>query len=253
MTGGHHEDPRHASGGQWRWRVATPLVLTLCGGLLVTSYVTGDGTALRPERYTDLASLVRAERPAVEKLNDRVTVLNDEVEGLSAGLGDRSVNRVRSKIKTMYDPAGFTPMQGEAVTVVLNDSPASVRNSASNPNDFVVHQQDIQAVVNAMWQGGATAVTLMGQRLISTTGIKCDGNSVTLQKLPYAPPYRIVAIGNQVDILTALEQDEAVSTFRALADDPAYQLGWDLTTQLHAEAPAYSGPTTMQYATPIKG
>ena len=65
-----------------------------------------------------------------------------------------------------------------------------------DPNDLVVHQQDIQAVANAMWSAGAEAVTIQGQRLISTTGIKCEGNQVTLHGLPYSPPYVIVGIGD---------------------------------------------------------
>ncbi len=254
MHHGTHEDPKTASSGVWGWRVATPLVLTLCGGLLVTSYVAGDGTDLRPERYTDLASLVRAERPAVDALNDRVGVLTREVEGLSDGLGDRSVNRYRTRITTMSDPAGLTPRSGPAVVVTLNDAPADVPvASGLDANDYVVHQQDIQAVVNAMWEGGATAVTLMGQRLISTTGIKCEGNSVTLQGLPYAPPYRIVAIGDRSEIMTSIDQDPSVQVYRGLAASPSVQLGWEMSTQEHAVAPAYSGVATLKYAQPLIG
>ena len=53
-----------------------------------------------------------------------------------------------------------------------------------------MHQQDIQAVVNALWAGGAEAMTIQGQRVISTTGIKCVGNTVVLHGVPYSPPYR---------------------------------------------------------------
>ena len=59
--------------------------------------------------------------------------------------------------------------------MVLTDAPPSVAESSQqDPNRLVVHQQDIQAVVNALWKGGATAVTIQGQRVVSTTGIKCD-------------------------------------------------------------------------------
>ena len=64
------------------------------------------------------------------------------------------------------------------MTVVLTDAPAEIAESSQqDPNRLVVHQQDIQAVVNAMWKAGATAVTIQGQRVVSTTGIKCIGNS----------------------------------------------------------------------------
>ena len=44
-------------------------------------------------------------------------------------------------------------------------------------------------MVNALWRGGAEAMTIQGQRVISTTGIKCVGNTVVLHGIPYAPPY----------------------------------------------------------------
>ena len=65
-----------------------------------------------------------------------------------------------------------------------------------------MHQQDIQAVVNALWAGGAEAMTIQGQRVVSTTGIKCVGNVVILHGVPYSPPYRISAIGPTDDMLT---------------------------------------------------
>ena len=54
-------------------------------------------------------------------------------------------------------------------------------------------------MANAMWNAGAEAVTIQGQRLISTTGIKCEGNQVTLHGVPYSPPYVIVGIGDLAD------------------------------------------------------
>ena len=66
--------------------------------------------------------------------------------------------------------AGFTPVTGPPVTVTLDDAPASITADGVDPDLLVVHQQDIQAVVNALWRGGAEAMTIQGQRVISTTG-----------------------------------------------------------------------------------
>ena len=51
-------------------------------------------------------------------------------------------------------------------------------------------------MVNALWSGGAEAMTIQGQRVISTTGIKCVGNTVLLHGVPYSPPYVITAVGD---------------------------------------------------------
>jgi uncharacterized protein YlxW (UPF0749 family) len=120
-----------------------------------------------------------------------------------------------------------------------------------NPNRLVVHQQDIQAVVNAMWQGGAQAVTLQGQRIVSTTGIKCEGNAVLIQGVPYSQPYVISAIGDPSAIETAIDRDDDVSAYRSDAAIPSIGVGWSLDADDRIEAPAYDGLLDIRYAQPI--
>jgi uncharacterized protein YlxW (UPF0749 family) len=119
-------------------------------------------------------------------------------------------------------------------------------------NLLVVHQQDIQAVVNAMWAGGASAITIAGERIITTTGIKCEGNSVQLQGVPYPQPYEIQAVGDPDAITAALEEDPAVSGYIEDAADPSIQVGWDLEEEEHVEAPAYEGLQDLTYAKPLR-
>jgi uncharacterized protein YlxW (UPF0749 family) len=115
----------------------------------------------------------------------------------------------------------------------------------------VVHQQDIQAVVNAMWHGGATAVVLQGQRVVTTTGIKCEGNSVVIQGVPYPQPYVIEGVGDVGDLTSALADDGYLQLYREQADDPAIDVGWSLDIKDQITAPAYDGLLDLSYATPV--
>ncbi len=226
----------------------------LCGILFVVSAANSEGTDLRPNRYTDLASIVEAESDEANVLTARAAALNREVEQLTKGLDDRAVNRYNREIEVMQDPAGLTPRSGPAVTVTLTDSPLEVAEEYSgDPNDLVVHQQDIQAVVNAMWRGGAKAVTVQGQRLVSTTGIKCSGNTVQLQGVPYSPPYVIRAIGDPGVLLSSISEDETLEIYREVALDPEIAVGWDVEVEEFATAPAYDGLLDLDYAVPIDG
>jgi len=239
------------------WRVGTPLVGLLSGALLAVSAINSDGTDLRGGRYTDLASLVQAERSTTNALTARVTRLNAEIDALSGRLGDRAVSRYQRDIEQMEDPAGLTPVSGEAVRVTLTDAPREVVEAAKeadpkvNPNDFVVHQQDIQAVANAMWKAGAEAVTIQGQRLVTTTGIKCHGNTVTLHGVPFAPPYVIVGVGDQQDLLRSIEDDYYLQIYRAYASAPGGGVGWDVERDGDYTAPGFDGVVDMQYAEPL--
>lgn len=241
------------------WRVGTPLVGVLSGALLAVSAINSDGTDLRGGRYTDLASLVQAEKDETNALNARVARLNTEIDTLSARLGDRTVSRYQGQIEEMQDPAGLTPVRGKAVKVTLTDAPREVIDAAqaedpkANPNDYVVHQQDIQAVANALWRAGAEAVTIQGQRLITTTGIKCHGNTVTLHGVPYGPPYVLVGVGDQRELLEELESDHYLQIYRAYAAAPGGGVGWDTQRLADYTAPGFDGVIDMEYAEPLAG
>ncbi|MFL6159597.1 MAG: DUF881 domain-containing protein, partial [Marmoricola sp.] len=103
-------------------------------------------------------------------------------------------------------------------------------------------------VVNALWAGGAEAMTIQGQRVISTTGIKCVGNTVILHGVPYSPPYRIAAIGSTVDLQASLDNSDYVNAYLAFVD--AYQLGYRVTQSALMQMPAYTGAATLKYARP---
>jgi uncharacterized protein YlxW (UPF0749 family) len=245
--------PSHSSPARRRaWRVATPAVVLLIGVLFAVSAEQSDGLDLRGGRLTDLASVVRAERDKAGDLTEQVATLNAEVEALSTQLGDRSVGRVQDEIATLVDPAGLTEKTGTAVQVTLDDASEEARLAyEGNPNDLVVHQQDIQAVANAMWNAGAVAVTIQGQRLISTTGIKCEGNQVTLHGLPYSPPYVIVGIGDPARLEAELTTDPILATYRDYTQIAGGGVSWDMVGLDTATAPAYTGLLDLTYATPL--
>ena len=245
--------PPHSSPRRHRaWRVATPLVVLLSGTLFAVSAKQSEGLDLRGGRLTDLASVVRAERDEAGDLTAEAAALNAEVEALSTQLGDRSVTRIQDEIATLVDPAGLTERTGPAVQVTLDDASAESRLAyEGDPNDLVVHQQDIQAVANAMWSAGAAAVTIQGQRLISTTGIKCEGNQVTLHGLPYSPPYVIVGIGDPARLVTELTTDSILAAYRDDTTIPGGSVSWDMAALDTVTAPAYAGLLDLTYATAI--
>jgi uncharacterized protein YlxW (UPF0749 family) len=261
MTGAHQGEERAPQRGARRslaWRVGTPAVVLASGALFAVSAADSGGTDLRPGRYTDLASLVQSEANEVKGLQDRVGDLHKQVDRLTDDVGSIRVRRAREQIDELTDPAGLEPRTGPGVTITLTDSPQDVFDAALDAgadtaqlNRYVVHQQDIQAVVNALWNGGAQAVTIAGQRVITTTGIKCEGNAVQLQGVPYPQPYVISAVGDQADLLSAVEQDRYLQEYRAEAADPDISVGWSLQLESYLTAPAYEGLLDLTFAEPL--
>ena len=240
-----HEGKNTTAG---RWSLLALVLACLCGIVLVAAAVTSDGSDLRPAGG-DLSSVLRDRAREVETRREEAVSLQREVDAMSRKVDDADLRRDLRRVAALSDPAGLTPVQGPGLRIALEDAPRSVDFPGLDPNLLVVHQQDIQAFVNALWAGGAEAVTLQGQRLISSIGIKCVGNTVVLDGVPYAPPYVIEAIGNQGAMRQALAASPEVATYTQYSE--RYSLGLDERAVDRIKAPAYDGSVSMRYATAL--
>jgi uncharacterized protein YlxW (UPF0749 family) len=238
-----------------RWfRAGTFAVLFVAGTLLAASAVTSQGTDLRAEGTSDLKELVARQAQRGEVLAAQVADLQAEVQTLSdAQGGGPELARQRVRLAALAPAAGFTPVVGPAVSVVLDDAPkpppGQNRPGNPTPDDLVVHQQDVQAVVNALWRGGASAMQIMDQRVISTSAVRCVGNTLLLQGRVYSPPFRVTAIGDPRTLRAALDADPILSVYRQAVT--LYGLGYDVSEDSGTTIPAYHGPLTLTYAVPV--
>ena len=229
------------------WRLLAPAVFVLAGALFVTSMVSAQGTDLRAGRYDDLAGLASSQARDLEQQRQQAASLTDEVDRLTRSLTAAGGDAWQTRADALQDPAGLTAVSGPGVTITLSDAPdAQVDAAGDDVSSLLVHQQDIQAVANALWAGGATAMTLQGQRVVATTGIKCVGNTVILHGVPYSPPYKISAVGPISPMLTSVLDNGYVKLYLQVVD--AAGLGWDVQQSAKLDLPGYDGPTEMEFA-----
>jgi uncharacterized protein YlxW (UPF0749 family) len=232
------------------WRALVPTVFVLAGTLFVTSAVSSDGTDLRAGRYGDLSTVVSQATAEADELRAQRNELAREVEALTEELTHTRVSSAQKRVDELKVPAGLAAMSGPGLTVELDDAPSeTIESSGVKPDFLVVHQQDIQAVANAMWAGGAEAMTIQGQRVISTTGIKCIGNTVVLHGIPYSPPYVITAVGDPASMLTAINESPYIDIYLEYVE--RYDLGWDVLPHSSVDLPAYEGSLDLEYARPV--
>jgi uncharacterized protein YlxW (UPF0749 family) len=229
------------------WRLVGVAGFALAGVLLTTSALEAGGTDLRDAGFDDLRDLVSGDAKKLAELRTESADLRDEIDLLTAGLSSKLDDRAQRRLEALRDQAGMTAVQGPGVTVTLNDAPPEIRDSVDiDVSQLIVHQQDIQAVVNALWAGGAEAISIQNRRLISTTGIKCVGNSVILDGVPYSPPYVIKAVGDPVGLVLALGASDYLNLYLAAVE--VYQLGWNLESSNELVVPAYADNVELRYA-----
>jgi uncharacterized protein YlxW (UPF0749 family) len=240
-----------SAGERRRWRALVPAICLLAGVLFAASAETARGTDLRSGRRVELAQLIVAEERTVGEATGQVTRLQTEVDMLErqAATRDRRVAGVRSSTTPLAAGVGLTPLRGPGLTVVLDDAPrgpGGALPAGARPDDVIVHQQDVQAVVNALWAGGADGLAVMGQRLIMTGAVRCVGNTLLLYGRTYSPPFRITAIGDGARLRTALEHQPGVQLYRQAVR--YFGLGYDVEDEREVTLPGYDGPLRLSYA-----
>ena len=223
-----------------------PVVCLLAGLGFAASVRAARGTDLRPQNTSNLAGLVQAAERDVHTQERDVAALQREVSAAAAdaGTGDTAVSRTQGQIAPLRQPAGLAAVHGPGLEVVLNDAPSPI--IGVDPNQLVVHQSDLQGVVNALWAGGAEAMTIAGQRVIATSAVRCVGNTLLLNGDVYSPPFRVVAIGPSAQMQKELDASPAVNLFKQAAE--FYGLGYTVDDQTDVNLPAYTGPLGLSYA-----
>lgn len=243
--------PRQVAQRQRGWSLGVPLIALAAGLLFTTAATTADGTALRDDRRPQLAQLITDKRSRLDQSEKKAAQLRAAVDRATAQLAqvDQPVKTARVRGDALRSPAGFTTLTGPGITVVLNDSsrrPSTTGQNAPGNDDLVVHQQDVQAVVNALWAGGAEAMSIMDIRVISTSAVRCVGNTLLLHGQVFSPPFKITAIGEPTAMHRALESAEGVQQFRdAVAE---FGLGYQETVERNVTVGAYDGSSDLRSA-----
>lgn len=192
----------------------------LAGGLVLAGLVVTLGAAQAREAAPTLAK----ER---EKLIERIEKSTDDADALQ-----REVERLRGKVDAAQNEAldqhgggreaqlmsllaGVTPVKGPGVKLVVDDAEGAVQGSGGGPrrsNSFAdsgrLRDRDLQRIVNGLWEQGAEAVAINGQRLTALSAIRAAGDAILVDNKPLPPPYTVLAIGDGERLSTRF-QDSA--------------------------------------------
>ncbi len=235
------------------WRLAVPAAFACAGVLFATSAGAARGGDLRGGNRTDLADLIRVQEQKVADSTRSVEALRRDVADATkiAAAADQRIGTEQRKSKALNAAAGLQAVHGPGLRVTLSDAPRSADRllpEGASPDDLVVHQQDVQGVVNALWSAGADAVQIMDQRAIVTSAVRCVGSTLILQGRVYFPPYTITAIGDPDLLRQALDASKAVALYRYYAD--RYSLVYRTDTLGNVRLPGYEGTLDLLYAEP---
>ncbi|MFH9572406.1 DUF881 domain-containing protein [Streptomyces sp. NPDC017230] len=235
-------------------RVLTAAVFALAGLIFFTSFNTAKGTNIRTDAsLLKLSDLIHERSRENGRLEESNAALRDDVDAL-AERDNGSTKAEADRLAELEKKAGTQKLKGESISVTLDDAPPDATAKLPGypepePDYLVIHQQDLQAVVNALWQGGAEGIKVMDQRLISTSAVRCVGNTLILQGRVYSPPYRIQAVGDPERLREALAASPTIQNYMVYVN--VYGLGWKVEDEGRVTLPGYSGTADLHYARPV--
>ena len=243
--------PSHRTHSAWRFGV--PAVCLCAGVLLATTHTVSGGDEIRRSDAPRLVDLVREAQQSVDRLageRDSLVTQLDTHHGGSPN-ANAALQVITQRVDAMAIDAGIDPMRGPGLVVSLNDAQRDADGRFPGdvtPDDLVVHQQDVQAVLNALWSAGAEGIQMQDQRILATSAPRCVGNTLLLNGRTYSPPYVITAIGDVPAMQAALSAAPLVSLYKQYV--VRFGLGYTEEPKAQVELVGYPAPVRLRFAKP---
>jgi uncharacterized protein YlxW (UPF0749 family) len=192
----HVAERRASSGGSERSAHPGPAalaVLAVFGVLVATAAVQTSRNA--DESASSRESLVeqlRSRRAALEQRQDTIARLRREIGVRRAGqlAATEQGRALQTRLSRLSVDTGSAATRGPGISVVVDDAPGT-----TDPRQMV-QAPDLQKLVNGLWQVGAEAISINGQRLTAVSPIRDAGSAVTVNFRSLRRPYTVSAVGN---------------------------------------------------------
>lgn len=236
--------------GVRRWQVALTAVALVVGFVFTVQSRTEQsietGLQVSSGRLGEVAYRYRAEDERQTAMRAEIADLRREIadDEQRAAADQRVTASLAAELGTLRTAAGLTALRGPGLAVTITDSRRALR-PGEDPNLVLIHYSDVRAVVNMLWAAGAEAVAVNDERIIATTGLSCVGTTILCNTRRMAPPYRVVAVGNQDTMMAAAQARGGI-----LDQLRAFEFPVTVTTGTDLLVPAYSGGFVYRYAKP---
>ncbi|MFJ7769741.1 DUF881 domain-containing protein [Streptomyces sp. NPDC097107] len=217
--------------------------LGLAAGLVLAALVVTVGAAqarvaapaVAKERE-ELIDRIEGETSTADKLEESVDKLRQDVGARQREALEKNGDSDRSDLMGVL--SGAVEVHGPGVKLVVNDAKDTGTGGDGQPRGTSgfsdtgrVRDRDMQRVVNGLWESGAEAISINGQRLTALSAIRAAGDAILVDNRPLVPPYTVLAVGDGEGLsarfqdsadglyLHALQENYGIRTAISVADD----------------------------------
>ncbi|MEU6957867.1 DUF881 domain-containing protein [Streptomyces sp. NPDC045714] len=220
--------------------------LGLAAGLVVAALVVTLGAAearisapVVAKEREELIDRIDAETEAADTLESDVDSLRRDVSERQRKALERHGGDQGQLVALL---AGATPVEGPGVKLVVDDAKdtdqggGGPRESTGFADTGRVRDRDMQRVVNGLWESGAEAIAINGQRLTALSAIRAAGDAILVDNRPLVPPYTVLAVGDGRKLATAFQDSADGQYLQALKE--SFDIRTSISDQAEVRLPA---------------
>ncbi|MET9610946.1 DUF881 domain-containing protein [Streptomyces sp. NPDC006512] len=225
--------------------------LALAAGLVLAAMVVTLGAAQARIAAPVLAKEREELIDRVERADGHANGLERDIERLRTEVADRQAEALKQhggdQGRLVALLSGATEVRGPGVKLVVDDAKGAAaggggpRESAGFSDTGRVRDRDMQRIVNGLWQAGAEAVSINGQRLTALSAIRAAGDAILVDNKPLVPPYEILAVGDKKRLGTTFQDSVDGQYLHVLQE--SYGIRYTLSAVDEVRVPAASSLT----------
>lgn len=232
------------------WQLPVGIACILLGVLVAVQFKVQRSRVKEPTEMGDLRVQLKSIESERNKMSTELQETRNRLLEMEKSLSDgQNLTRTtRAEIERARLEAGLLPLHGQGVVCRLTDS-SRKPSPDDDPYFYIVHDVDLQALVNELWASGAEAVSVNDQRIVARTSIRCVGPTILVNAVRLAPPYEVKGIGNANDLYTALNMPggflQSMDMQRTMGVEVKVEKRDDV------QIPAFNGSLVFRYAQPL--
>ncbi|MFJ3940512.1 DUF881 domain-containing protein [Streptomyces parvus] len=220
--------------------------LGLAAGLVVAALVVTLGAA---EARISAPVVAKEREELIDRINaetEAADTLESNVDKLRADVSERQRKALEQhggdQGQLVALLAGATPVEGPGVKLIVDDAKSTdqggggPRESSGFADTGRVRDRDMQRVVNGLWESGAEAIAINGQRLTALSAIRAAGDAILVDNRPLVPPYTVLAVGDGKKLATAFQDSADGQYLQALKE--SFDIRTSISDQAKVQLPA---------------
>lgn len=143
--------------------------------------------------------------------------------------------------------SGYIALEGPGITIKMYDNPEE-EIVGVDVNDDVIHDVDVLNILNDLRVAGAEAISINGERVVTSSELKCRGPVIGINGISIGTPFIISAIGDSKMLMASVN---APGTYGDALKN-IFAIGFEAEEKDDLYIPAYSGSFDFKYAEPVR-